>query len=181
MRIICWRDMMGRRGAVVAAMALLAALVACAGAQGGQAPDFALTNIKGDHISLADYRGQKAVLLLLTSSEAGGGQDPLLQEYMTRYQPTEKLETMMIGNYSALPEEVRQYKEKDTAERPGTGTAVIPMMDTDGSVSRAYRASPDRVTLVLVDREGQIRLRQEAPPPVEDNRELSNRIAEITK
>lgn len=151
-------------------------LISCAAVQ--KAPDFTLTNIKGDQISLSGFAGQKAVLLLFTNFQTGGGQDPLLQGYLTRYQPAENLETLMIGNWSVLPEEVKQYKTGNIGSLEGVGTAAL---DKDGSVSRAYRASPDKVTLVLVDREGQIRFRQEDPPPVEDNRDLSNQIAEITR
>ena len=42
----------------------------------------------------------------------------------------------------------------------GLGYA-IPLRDEDGSVSQAFGANPDKVTLVLVDLEGRINFGQE--------------------
>jgi len=85
-------------------------LVSCAApVQLAQAPAFTLKDLNGQPVSPSDYKGQKAVLLLFFNYKTGGGQDPLLQEYLTIYQGTDKLETLCVINRADLPEAAQQY------------------------------------------------------------------------
>ena len=132
------------------------------------------------------------MLLLFANCATGGLQDPLIQGYITRYQDTAKLETLCIANGAAIPADVRQYMSgqagsagtcpmmQDMAGQAEGSANTLPMMDVDGSVSQAFGANPDKLTLVLVDLEGHICLRQEAPSSVETNTELAKQIEIVT-
>ena len=156
---------------------------------GTAAPPFTLSDMTGRQVSLTDYKGQKAVLLLFTNCNTGGIQDPLVQSYITRYQNTSKLEVLCVANGAAISADVSQNMTGQTDTCPmmqyiaGQGVDSIntlPMMDADGSVSQAYSANPDKLTLVLVDLDGHICLRQEAPSPAETNTELAKQIETVT-
>jgi hypothetical protein len=174
------------------------------------APQFTLSDMTGRQVSLADYKGQKAVLLLFMSCNTGGIQDPVIQGYITRYQNSSKLETLCVANGAAMSADVSQNStgqeggadtcpmmqnsagqvgSTDNSTCPmmqymadqGVGSInTLPLMDADGSVSQAYRANPDKLTLVLVDLNGHICLRQEAPSPAETNTELAKQIETVT-
>ncbi len=56
----------------------------------------------------------------------------------------------------------------------------VPLRDEDGSVTRSFGASPDKVTAVVVDREGFIRFRQAITSTPDTNTELAEQIKQAT-
>ncbi len=155
--------------------------ISCAPGQGTPAPAFKLSDMTGRQFSLVDYKGQKAVLLLFANCSTGGIQDPLIQGYITRYQNISRLATLCVANGAAIPADVRQYMAGQAGGCPLDFANTLPVMDTDGSVSKAFGASPDKLTLVLVDRDGYIRLREDITSAAENDAELSRQIEEVTK
>ena len=146
-----------------------------------RAPTFTLTDIKGNQISLSDFKGQKAVLLLFFNNNIGTGQDPLLQSYLALYQGMDKLETLCLINRALLPDEVKQYMASQVQQNPGGLGYATPIKDEDGSVSQAYGANPDILTLVLVDRDGNIHFHQEVTSTADTNTELAQQVEKLTK
>ena len=160
---------------------IILVMASCTAGQNTQAPSFTLTSIKGNQVSLSDYKGQKAVLLLFFNNNIGTGQDPFLQSYLALYKGMDKLETLCVMNRATLPEEVKQLMASQSQVTPGGLGFAVPLKDEDGSVSRAYGANPDILTLVLLDRDGNIRFRQEIISTVDTNTELTKQIEELTK
>jgi hypothetical protein len=160
----------------------LITLAACAApAKLTPAPPFTLTDNKGSQISLSDFKGQKAVLLIFFNYQVGGGQDPVFQSYLAYYQGTNRLQVLQIINRGNLPNEMRQAMAGMAQQNPqGLGLAT-PLRDEDGSVSAAYGVSPDKLTIVLVDREGNIRFRQEVTSTADTNTELVNQVKDLTR
>jgi hypothetical protein len=163
---------------------VLTLFTSCATNQGTPAPAFALSDMTGRQFSLVDYKGQKAVLLLFANCNNGGIQDPLVQGYISRYQNASGLVTLCVANGAAIPADVRQYMagqiggcQAGSVDASGT----LPMMDADGSVGKAFGASPDKLSLVLVDRSGYIRFREEITSAAETDTELAKQIEDVTK
>ena len=168
---------------VIAALALQV-LSSCATNQGTSALAFKLSDMTGRQVSLTEYKGQKAVLLLFTNCNSGGIQDPLLQSYITRYQRASGLETFCVANGAAIPTDVRQYMAGQPGGCPmdaAGASNTLPLVDTDGSVSKSFGANPDKLTLVLVDRTGSICFREEVAASAEADTELARQIDEVTK
>jgi len=167
---------------VLASIAMLMALASCAApANLAQAPPFTLTDIKGNQVSLADFKGQKAVLLMFFNYQVGTGQDPVMQSYLAYYQGMDKLQILSIINRGNLPEEMKQYMAGQAQQIPGGLGFATPLRDEDGSVSQAFNASPDKLTIVLVDRDGDIRFRQEVTSLAETNRDLAQQVEKLAK
>ena len=162
--------------AVLISLLALLLLVSCTGrVQLTKAPEFTLNNMDGFQESLSDYKGE-IVLLIFFNPRSGGGQDPLLRGYLEYYRSSDKLQIIRIVN---------------TSEGPGaaaggaggsrlTDLGSVPLRDEDGSVSQAFGADPDKLTLVLVDREGFIRLRQVVVSTPDTNAELAEQIRQAT-
>ena len=179
---------------VVLAAALLFA-VSCGSNPGvansnSAAPAFKLSDITGHQISLADYKGQKAVLLVFMSCTTGGLQDQVAQGYLNQYKNNPKLETLCVANGAAMSASMSQMmagQSGSTDSCPmaqfmsGQGTSTLPLMDVDGSISQAYQAAPDKTTLVLIDQQGQIRLHQEMTSTADANTELAQLVEKLTK
>lgn len=167
---------------VLTCIVMLITLASCAApTKLQQAPSFTLTDIKGNQVSLANFKGQKAVLLLFFNNNIGTGQDPLLQSYLALYQGMDNLETLCVMNRALLPDEMKQYMAGQAQQNQGGLGFAVPLKDEDGSVSQAYGASPDKLTLVLVDRDGNIRFRQEVTSTADTNTELSQQVEKLTK
>jgi peroxiredoxin len=166
---------------VVIGLFMAIPIFSCSSSQTTLAPAFTLTNITGHKVNLADYQGQKAVLLLFFNFNIGTGQDPLLQSYLTRYRETQGLETFAVVNYAVLPEQGRQFMSSHAAQFPGGLGYANPLRDEDGKVSQAFGANPTKLTLVLVDQASNISFRQEVMSMAADNAELARHISEITK
>ena len=146
-----------------------------------QAPPFTLIDNKGNQISLSDFKGQKAVLLIFFNYQVGGGQDPVFQSYLAYYQGMNKLQVLPIINRGNLPNEMKQSMAGMAQQNPqGLGFAN-PLRDEDGSVSQAYNASPDKLTIVLVDQKGYISFRQDVTSAADTNTELPQQVVKLTK
>ena len=156
-------------------------VIGCARSQDVLAPAFTLSDMNGHQVSLTDYKGQKAVLLLFFNYQTGGGQDPLLRGCLALYRPSDKLEIIPIVNISTLPDVPGRNTSGKTPKRLTDFGYAVPLKDDNGSVSQAFGANPDRLTLVLVDRDGCIRFRQEVTATAETNAELARQIQEIAK
>ena len=155
--------------------------MSCARSQDTPAPAFTLADMTGNKVSLTDYKGQKAVLLLFFNYKTGGGQDPLLREYLARYQQSDKLKIIPIVNISTLPDVPGGNMGGETPKRLTDLGYAVPLKDDNGSVSQAFGANPDRLTLVLIDRDGRIRFRQEVTATAETNEELAKQVEEIVR
>jgi peroxiredoxin len=167
---------------VLACMVILITLASCAApAKLAQAPPFTLTDIKGNQINLSDFKGQKAVLLIFFNNNIGTGQDPLLQSYLALYQGMDKLETLCVMNRASLPDEMKQYMAGQAHQNQGGLGFAVPLKDEDGSVSQAYGANPDKLTVVLINRNGNISFHQEVSSPADTNTELSQQVEKLTK
>ena len=67
----------------LASMVMLLMLASCATpAKLEKAPSFTLTDIKGNQVSLSDFKGQKALMLIFFNYQVGTGQDPIMQSYL---------------------------------------------------------------------------------------------------
>ena len=165
--------------AALISLFVLLPLVSCAApVQLAQAPAFTLNDMTGHQVSLSEYKGQKAVLLLFFNPKTGGGQDTLLREYLDYYRPTDKLQIIPIVDIS---EPSAENAAGSTQKRLTDLGYPVPLRDEDGSVSQAFRANSDKLTLVLVDREGRIRFREEVTSTADTNAELAEQIKQATK
>jgi peroxiredoxin len=159
----------------------LATLIISCARQPVAAPAFSLTDINGKEVALSDFKGQKAVLLLFFNFNLGTGQDPVLQSYLKKYRETPGIQVYGVVDYSAVPDQGRKFMAAHGAQNQGGLGFAIPLKDEDGAVSRQYGASREKLTLVLVNREGFIIFRQEVTSVAEDNTELARYVAEIAK
>ena len=163
-------------------LSILLALAACTGPSSQvAAPPFTLTDIKGNQISLSDFKGQKAVMLIFFNYRIGTGQDPMIQSYLGYYPQTDKLQVLSIMNRGNLPDEMKQYMAGQAQQSLGGLGFATPLRDEDGSVSQAFGANPDKLTVVLVDRDGNIRFHQEIDATADVNTELARQVGELTK
>ncbi len=165
------------KAALISLFALLLLVSCAAPVQLAKAPKFTLNNMNGQPVSLIDYKGQKAILLLFFNFKTGGGQDPLLRGYLNYYQPSDNLliiPVVDISNPSA------GNATNGTQKRLTDLGYSVPLKDEDGSVSRAFGANPDKMTLVVVDREGFIRFQQVVTSTPDTNAELAEQIKQAT-
>ena len=165
------------KAALISLFALLLLVSCAAPVQLAKAPKFTLNNMDGFQESLSDYKGE-IVLLIFFNPRSGGGQNPLLRGYLDYYRPSDKLQIILILNTSEGP----------GAAAGGAGGSrltdlgySVPLRDEDGSVSQAFGASPDKLTIVLVDRDGDIRFRQEVTSLAETNQDLAQQVEKLTK
>jgi peroxiredoxin len=143
-----------------------------------QAPTFTLTNMMGSQVNLSDFKGQKPVLLLFTSYSTGGLMDPLVKGYITQYQGVNNLQTLCVVDASTMSGE---SMSGDMSACPMASFNTLPLMDSDGSVCQSYHANPNKLTAVLVDREGNINFQQQITSTADTNSELSGRIKILTR
>ena len=166
------------KAALISLFALLLLVSCAAPVQLAKAPQFTLNNMNGQPVSLIDYKGQKAILLLFFSFNTGGGQDPLLRGYLDYYTPSDKLQIMPVVDIS----NPSAGNAADGPQKRLTDLGYsVPLRDEDGSVSQAFGASPDKLTLVVVDREGFMRFRQVVISTPDTNAELAEQIKQATK
>lgn len=160
---------------VIASLILLAFSTSCAANQLTPAPTFILSDMTGHAVSPTDYKGQKAVLLLFFSPKTGGGQDSLLREYLDYYKQSDKLQIIPIVDMS------EPGGFGGSGQTRLTDLGYTPLKDEDGSVSKAFGANPNKLTLALIDREGNLRFRQGVSSTADTNIELTKQIQELTK
>ena len=158
---------------LIAIILLVSFSVSCAANQASPAPGFTLSDNTGCQVSLFDYKGQKAVLILFFNYNTGGPRDPLFQDYLAHYQGVDKLETLCVVNTT--------YADAALGQAQAGPGNVVPLRDEDGSVSQAFGANPDKLTLVLVDQEGRIRFREEVTSTADTNAELAEQIKQATR
>lgn len=161
---------------ILAGILLLGFLASCATNQATPAPVFILSDMNGNPVSPSDYKGQKAVLFLFFNPRTGGGQDTLLRGYLDYYKQSDKLQIIPIVDIS----EPGALGGSGTQKRL-TDLGNAPLKDGDGSVSRAFGANPNKLTLVLIDRDGNISLREEVTSTADTNTELIKQIEKLTK
>jgi hypothetical protein len=58
---------------------------------------------------------------------------------------------------------------------------AMQLMDSDGSVCQSYPVSPNKLTAVLVDREGNISFQQELTTTADTNTELADQVKNMTR
>ena len=166
---------------VIIGISTLLISLSCAANRETPAPSFSLTNINGNQISLSDFKGQKAVLLIFFNLQIGTGQDPTMQSYLAYYQGIDRLQVLTIVNLGDLPEEMKQYMAGQAQQSPGGLGFATPLKDEDGTVSQTFGANPVKLTIVLVDQKGNIRFRQEVTSLAETNTELVQQVEKLTK
>lgn len=174
---------MGRKAFIPLLLSLLIVFLSlsCTGNQSTQAPLFTITDIRGNKVSLADFKGQKAVMLLFFNYQIGTGQDPILQSYLAYYQGMDKLQIYPVINRGNLPNEMKQFMAGQARQSPGGLGFAVPLQDEDGSVSQAYDANPDKLTVILIDRNGNLRFRQEVTSFADANTDLAKQIENLTR
>lgn len=160
---------------VIISIFMLVFAASCSSAQATPAPTFTLSDMNGKSVSLKDYQGQKAVLLFFTNPRIGGGQDPLLRGYLDYYQRNDKLQLITIVDMSE-PGDLVSGSQKRLVDL-GYST----LRDEDGSVTKAFNANSAKLTLVLVDKAGTIRFRQEVTSTADTNTELAQQVDKLTQ
>jgi hypothetical protein len=166
---------------VLTAILMISISLSCTSNQYAVAPTFTLFDNTGHKVSLTDYKGQKAVLLLFFNYKIGTGQDPTLQSYLNTYNGMARLQTFCVVNVAAVPEQGKQFMAGHQQSNPGGLGFATPLQDQDGSVSQIFGANPDKLTLVLLDRDQRIRFRQEGVSPADNNTVLAEQIQALTK
>jgi peroxiredoxin len=160
---------------LIVSILMLTFSISCAANQATPASSFTLTDMNGHAVSLTDYKGQKAVLLVFFGPRTGGGQDPLLREYLDYYKQSDKLQIIPIVDMSEPGSLV------GSGQTRLTDVGYTPLKDVDGSVNKAFGANPNKLTLVLIDRDANIRFRQEVNSTADTNTDLATQIKEFTK
>jgi peroxiredoxin len=135
-------------------------------AAGEPAPDFTLRDQDGESVSLADFRGEKVLLVFypLDFSPTCSDQLSLYQEVKPEI---EAKGVKMIGISVDSG-----FAHKAFQDKLGIDTPLLADFEPKGEVSRAYGSYLDAAgtanrTLVLVDEEGEVAWTYESPNPGE--------------
>lgn len=117
---------------------------------GQPAPDFELSVLDGETVSLKEFRG-RFVLLDFWATWCGPCRQSMpLLEHLQQEHPDDLV--LLAVNLSEADDTVRDYLRSE-------GLSVTVLMDRDGSVGRAYGVS-EIPTQVLIDPKGQTAYRQ---------------------
>jgi len=114
---------------------------------GRPAPEFQLSDMKGNRVSLAQFRG-KVVVLDFWATWCGPcrvsmpGLEKIQQQYGDRL-------ALLAINLQESPDEVRDYLQSQ-------GLRSTVLLDRDGRVGRVYRSNAIPMQ-VLIDKEGVVR------------------------
>jgi peroxiredoxin (alkyl hydroperoxide reductase subunit C) len=135
-------------------------------AAGQPAPDFTLADQDGNQVSLADFSGQKLLLVFYPLDFS-----PVCTDQLSIYQEV-KPEIAAKGASIVGVSVDSPYAHKAFQEKLGIDFPLLADFEPKGEVSRAYDAYYDgaghaRRTLVLVDENGVVAWAHEAPSPLE--------------
>ncbi len=135
-------------------------------AAGTRAPDFSLPNHEGKQVSLADFRGRKAMLVFypLDFSPVCTDQLSVYQEVLPQI---EEQGASLVGISVDSSWAHRAFREK-----LGITIPLLSDFEPKGAVIRSYGAYLDEVghgnrSLVLVDPDGVVSWVHESPTPLE--------------
>jgi peroxiredoxin (alkyl hydroperoxide reductase subunit C) len=133
---------------------------------GEKAPNFSLANHEGIEVSLADFRGDKVVLVFypLDFSPVCSDQLSVYQEVLPQ---VDEAGATLIGISVDSSWSHRAFREK-----LGLTMTLLSDFEPKGEVARAYGAYLDKVghgnrSLVLIDEDGVVQWVHESPTPVQ--------------
>ena len=136
---------------------------------GTTAPDFTLKDQHDTEIRLSQFRGEDVLLFGFDKDSVGHG-EVWLTLFLERY--AEGLRIFPIANGSSMPLSARLFLRgkvkaqlQDAAEEFNLSSFLL---DWTGEVSRQYGMDLKIPTIVLIDREGHIRLVQPLPQLTEE-------------
>ena len=130
------------------------------------APDFTLRNQDGEQVSLADYRGERVLLVFYPFDFS-----PVCTDQLSGYQEHKpKIEAHGVTMLAISVD--HPYAHKAFQEKLGIDTALLSDFEPKGETSKAYGSYLHEVgmsnrTLVLIDEEGTVEWAYEAPSPGE--------------
>ena len=135
-------------------------------AVGAAAPDFELLDQDGENVSLADYRGNKLLLVFYP-----GDFSPVCSDQLSVYKE-------LSGELAAAGVELvgisvdSFFAHKAFQEKLGIDTRLLSDFEPKGEVARAYGSYFEPMgfanrTLVLVDEQGEVAWAYESPSPGE--------------
>lgn len=135
-------------------------------AVGESAPDFTLRNQDGEDVSLADYKGRKALLVFYPMDFS-----PVCSDQLSIYQEV-KPELGEKGVELIGISIDHAYAHKAFQEKLGIDTTLLADFEPKGAVAQAYGSylgGPGIAnrTLVLVDEDGKVAWTYESPSPGE--------------
>jgi peroxiredoxin len=135
-------------------------------AAGEPAPDFTLRDQDGEEVSLADFRGQKVLLVFYPMDFS-----PVCSDQLSIYQEV-KPEIAAQGVTMLGISVDHPYAHKAFQEKLGVDTPLLADFEPKGEVARAYGSYLDGLgfanrTLVLVDEGGVVAWAHESPTPGE--------------
>jgi len=135
-------------------------------AAGSPAPEFTLRNQDGEKVSLADYRGRRAMLVFypLDFSPVCSDQLSIYQE--VKPQIAEKGVELVGVSVDSF------FAHKAFQEKLGIDTTLLADFEPKGEVARAYGAYIEKTghanrSLVLIDEQGTVEWVHESPSPLE--------------
>ncbi len=133
---------------------------------GQPAPDFTLPDQDGNHVSLADFRGGKLLLVFYPLDFS-----PVCTDQLSIYQEVEpeiaEKGATLVGVSVDHP-----YAHKAFQENLGIEFPLLADFEPKGEVSRAYDTYYDgaghgKRSLVLIDQEGVVEWTHESPSPLQ--------------
>jgi peroxiredoxin (alkyl hydroperoxide reductase subunit C) len=135
-------------------------------AAGQPAPDFTLADQDGNQVSLADFSGQKLLLVFYPLDFS-----PVCTDQLSIYQEV-KPEIAAKGATIVGVSVDSPYAHKAFQEKLGIDFPLLADFEPKGEVSRAYDAYYDgaghaRRALVLIDADGIVEWAHESPSPLE--------------
>ena len=135
-------------------------------AAGEPAPDFTLRDQDGEEVSLADFKGRKALLVFYPMDFS-----PVCSDQLSIYQEV-KPELAGKGVEILGISVDSPYAHKAFQEKLGIDTTLLSDFEPKGAVARAYGSYLDGLgfanrTLVLVDEDGTVAWAYESPSPGE--------------
>jgi peroxiredoxin len=135
-------------------------------AAGEPAPDFTLRDQDGEEVSLADFKGRKALLVFYPMDFS-----PVCSDQLSIYQEV-KPELADKGVEILGISVDSPYAHKAFQEKLGIDTTLLADFEPKGAVAQAYGSYLDGLgfanrTLVLVDEDGTVAWAYESPSPGE--------------
>jgi len=118
---------------------------------GSPAPDFSLANVDGSIVSLADYKDQKAIILVFTSNSC-----PFSLAYESRLLLIHKRYANQGFQIIAVNSNDEGISPDDTAEKMAEKNFPFPYLkDRSHTVCKAYEASRNPQIFLLENRNGE--------------------------